>query len=110
MAAHRLFRQSRELDTNMTLRRALAPDGDRSSIRIASFTWRRGRRKFLFTESSFTSRSSAFRRRTSPRADRSLMLQPADVLYWTSLPTTSTSRRWKFWSRGYSNSEAPWCW
>ena len=65
------FDQSRELDTNMTLRRALAPDGDSvvyqdRVIHVASWA-----AKFLFTgEQLEPAGRAAVRRRTRARADR----------------------------------------
>jgi ATP-binding cassette subfamily F protein uup len=75
------FDQSRELDTNMTLRRALAPDGDSviyqdRVIHVASWA-----AKFLFTGEQL---SQPVERLSGGERARvliaQLMLQPADVL------------------------------
>jgi ATP-binding cassette subfamily F protein uup len=75
------FDQSRELDTNMTLRRALAPDGDsvvyqERVIHVASWA-----AKFLFTGEQL---SQPVERLSGGERARvliaQLMLQPADVL------------------------------
>jgi ATP-binding cassette subfamily F protein uup len=71
----------RELDENLTLRRALAPEGDGVITRDARCMWRAGRRAFLFTGEQL---NQPVRNLSGGERARvliaKLMLEPADVL------------------------------
>jgi ATP-binding cassette subfamily F protein uup len=94
-----IFEQSRELDPDVTLRRALAPEGDSvvyqdRLIHVAAWA-----AKFLFAGEQLNQpvgRLSGGERARVLIAQR--MPQPADVLLLDA-PTISTSQLWTYWKK-----------
>ena len=95
------FDQNRELDPDVTLRRALAPESDSvvyqdRVIHVASWAAR-----FLFTGEQLNQPvGQPFRRRARPRPDRpTRCFSPPTCCCSTSPPTISTFQPWRSWKR-----------